>query len=292
MAGIVTPEAVLLELDVAGLGSRMFSRVLDALFQLILLYGLVLVFVVVSAGSETLMVIVAIVALFLLIFGYPVLMEVRFNGRTFGKMVLGLRVVTVEGGPVRFRHAAVRSMLQLVDFVIPVPGGVTAMISGLLTPRTQRLGDLAAGTFVVRERQAGADAAVVSFPPPPGYEGYVRALDVGTLRPPQYRAIRSFLLRVAQLTPDARARLAHRIAVPLAQQLRHSPPPVVTPELFLVCVASAYQLRQGGFPVARLPGAYIPPPPGRTRLPPPPPSPPGALPPPPAARDSGFRPPS
>jgi len=239
--GIVTPEAVLLDFEVSGLASRLMSRLIDCLvlFAGFWALGIGLNFIQVSMG-ETAAIVFVIVGMSLLFFGYPVVAELRMHGRTFGRRALGLRVVTNEGGPVRARHAVVRSLFQLID----LPFGIGVLV-GVLTPRTQRFGDLAAGTFVVREPKQGKEVGAVVFPPPPGYEGYVGLLDVATLTTVQYELLRSFLLRVLELDPAARNRLAERLARPLAHQLRHTPPPMVTAEVFIVCVVAAYQRRHG-----------------------------------------------
>jgi len=247
--GVVTPEAVVLEFETASVGSRALAQGIDLLIRFGLAYGLAIVAGLLGfALGSTAVVVVFIVGLFLIVFGYPVLLEVRWQGRTIGKRALGLRVVTVEGAPVGFRHAAIRSIVAVVDFLLP-PIGVAATISVLLTERNQRLGDLFAGTIVLRERSGAPFPVPVSFPPLYGYEQYARSLDVGGITPDQYRVIRSFLLRVNQLTPGARAHLGTKLANAVAASMHHRPPPGVHPEAFLVSVAAAYQLRLGGPPV-------------------------------------------
>jgi uncharacterized RDD family membrane protein YckC len=247
--GVVTPEAVVLEFETASVGSRSLAQALDVLVRFGLVYGLALFAALVSQGIGTTPAIVLVfVGIFFIIFGYPVLFETRWNGQTIGKRVLGLRVVTVEGAPVRFRHATVRSVLSIVDFFLP-PIGVTATFVALLNRQSQRLGDVFAGTIVLRERTGAAFPVPVSFPPLPGYELYARSLDVGGVTPEQYAVIRSFLIRVNTLTPEARARLGTRLANAVAVGMHHRPPSGVTAETFLVSVAAAYQLRQGGPPV-------------------------------------------
>jgi uncharacterized RDD family membrane protein YckC len=247
--GIVTPEAVLLEFETASVGSRVLAQVIDMGVRVL---GLYLVGVVVATGSGTIedsgVIILFVIAVFLLIFGYPAILESLWNGQTVGKRAIGLRVVTVEGAPVRFRHSAIRSLLGVVDFFVP-PVGVAATVSVLVTRRNQRLGDVFAGTIVLRERTGAAFPIPVSFPPLPGYEAYTRTLDVGAVTPEQYALIRSFLIRVNTLRPEARARLALGLAAPVAAAMGHTAPAGVGPEAFLVSVAAAYQLRLGGPPV-------------------------------------------
>ena len=140
-------------------------------------------FVQLSVG-ETAAIVFVVVGFSALFFGYPIVAELRMQGRTFGRRALGLRLVTNEGGPVRARHAVVRSLFQLID----LPLGIGVLV-GVITPRTQRCGDLAAGTFVIREPKQGKAVGAVVFPSPPGYEGYISLLDVATLDDGAIRAL-------------------------------------------------------------------------------------------------------
>jgi uncharacterized RDD family membrane protein YckC len=247
--GVVTPEAVVLEFETAGVASRLLAQGLDLAVRFGMLYTLAFVAGAFGAAfGTTPAIVVLIVGLFFIAFGYPVLFETRWNGQTIGKRALGLRVLTVEGAPVRFRHTSIRSVMQVIDFLFP-PIGVTATCTALLNKRNQRLGDVFAGTIVLRERTGASFPVPVSFPPLPGFELYARSLDVGGITPDQYQVIRAFLIRVHTLSPAARAHLGTKLANEVATRLHHTPPHQVSPETFLVSVAAAYQLRQGGPPV-------------------------------------------
>jgi uncharacterized RDD family membrane protein YckC len=267
-SGIVTPEAVLLEFETAGVGSRTAAELLDVTLQLLVLFAIAIaggfLAQAVGGGSGTIAAILLIVLSFLVILGYPIAMESLWDGRTLGKAALGLRVVTVEGGPIRFRHAAIRGIFGLFELWITF--GSVAVLSVILTGKNQRLGDLTAGTLVLRERTASSTSTMaMSFPAPYGYEAYVASIDASSLTNDQYRVIRTFLMRLLALTPEARAALAVKLANHAAIELRHTPPPGLSPELFLVCVAAAYQLRHGGpaaFAPAQPPLAYGQPVPG------------------------------
>ena len=218
-----------------------------ALFIDLVIQGLALIALGLTVGlsstgglSETPTLIIALVGIFLILLGYPVGCETLWGGRTVGKAALGLRVRTREGAPIRFRHAAIRGALGLVDFY--ATSGVAATVSVLLTRDSQRLGDLAAGTLVLRERKAvSRTSEAFSFFPPPGWEPYAASLDVAAMTAEQYGLIRSYLIRATEMTPAARHHLALRLAKPLAAILSHQPPPGVPPEPFLHCAAAAYQ---------------------------------------------------
>jgi uncharacterized RDD family membrane protein YckC len=255
-SGIVTPEAVRLEFETAGVASRALAKIIDLIVMVIVLITLVsLVAMLVGAASQDPEAIgmASAVASFVLLFGYPIGLETRWSGRTLGKAVLGLRVVTRDGGPVRFRHAAIRGIVGLVEVLI-LP--FIAVFTTALSPANQRVGDAMAGTIVIRQRTSERMPVALHFPAPPGWEEYARSLDVSAMTVSQYRLVRSFLMRVLLLTPGARTRISLRLANPLAEAMRHRPPPQLAPELFLVCAAAAYQIRHGGGTPPRPAGPY------------------------------------
>lgn len=246
--GLVTPEAVPLDLPVAHLGSRGLAYLLDA----VIISGL-LVALFLAALSATLVedafaglpvwlgVTLAMLLIFAVQLGYPIGFETLWSGRTPGKAALGLRVVTVEGAPVGFRHAAVRAALGLVDFQLTF--GTAAVLTALFSRRTQRLGDIVAGTLVLRERTGAGSAVSERFAVPRGLESLGAQLDVTALGPTEYQAVRSLLQRAARLDPDTRRRLAERLADTLAPKVRPTPPDGIPAEAWLHAVAAAYQRR-------------------------------------------------
>lgn len=228
-----TPEGVDVELVVAGLGSRFMSSLVDSAVQAALIFPLL-----VFAGVSELGVPVAAVGGFLVIFGYPVLGDALLDGRTLGRRATGLRLVTEGGDRVGFLAAAVRNILRIVDFL---PGLYSVgALAVMATTRNQRIGDLAAGTLVVRAapvRHASAvpGAGRVEAATTPGGthtptadadvplpEG-AGAWDLTRLSAEDVRVVRAFLARRHGLDPGARARVAGE----LARRLR---PAVVGPD--------------------------------------------------------------
>jgi uncharacterized RDD family membrane protein YckC len=263
--GIVTPEAVLLEFPAAGLGSRSLAFLVDLAIRGLALWLLLLGTMASGyAFDETTAVVVAIAGTFAALFAYPALFETAWRGRTPGKAAFGLRVLTVEGAPVRFRHAAIRSALGIVDFLLGA--GTVAITCALATRQSQRLGDLAAGTIVVRERRARRDARPVAFAPPPGWAPYAASLDVDRLRPDAAVLVRAFLLRVHELDRTARAERAAELAERVAAALGVPVPAGTDPEAFLVAVTAAHQARHGG-PATGVPAPAMVPPPSRRTVP-------------------------
>jgi uncharacterized RDD family membrane protein YckC len=257
--GLVTPDAVPLELETATVGSRAVAYLLDLLLlgTGYLLLGLATAalggggFVPGWAGIAILLVLV-----FALQFGYPIGFETLWRGRTPGKAAMGLRVVTLEGAPVGVRHAAVRATVGLFELLMLL--GVPAIVTSLASARGQRLGDLAAGTLVLRERRATGALEVVTYPAPAGLEAYTAQLDVSGLGPPELATVRDTLRRLPSLPEDGtRSRIAEQVAGALAHRVTPPPPDGTDAEAWLRCVAAAVQARRrgdrgpGGPPLAR-----------------------------------------
>lgn len=243
--GVVTPQGVVLDLEPAGIGHRGIARFLDVL----VVFLAILVMAVFTGLSgrvigETAVSVLQRVLGFVIIFFYPIIAETYFRGRTVGKAAVGLRVVTLEAGPIGFREAFIRSLFQLVDFVLTF--GALAILTGMFTRRSQRLGDIAAGVFVIVDPRAAAHLPAIPFTPPMGTEHIVADMDVRRLTPKQERLIRSFLLRVGDLSADARSSLAAQIASATANHLGHDDMLGLAPEPYMVTVLAARQLREGG----------------------------------------------
>ena len=138
---MVTPEAVALEFTTANVGSRILAFVIDAAIVTVVSFLGILPLALTDATlPDWLVASILVILIPGWYFGYFTVSETLWRGRTVGKAALGLRVVTKEGGPVRFRHAAIRTLLGLVDFGIG--SGFFAILLILLTRDNQRLGDL------------------------------------------------------------------------------------------------------------------------------------------------------
>ena len=234
---IDTPEGVRLEVTLAGVGSRFAAAIIDVLIQAGIILALFLLALALSGGGLRGYGAAAFAVLsFLVFFGYDVLFETLASGRTPGKRWTGLRVVRMGGGAVNFTTSAVRNVLRLVDF-LPT-AYLVGMVAILATPRNQRLGDLVAGTLVVRERRA-------STPPPPPWEALapgtdedLAAWDVSAVTADEVATVRRFLERRHTLAPEARGRLAREVAGRLRPKVA-GPPSEGSAEAFLAALVAA-----------------------------------------------------
>ena len=145
---VETPDHVVLRYTLAGVGNRGFAAVVDFLVALLITVGLEIGYGQIGAPGDAALGGVIRVLLFVLGWSYFILLEWLWNGQTIGKRVYGLRVINEDGSPAGFVAVFVRNLVRMVDFLPSFYG--LGLLSIVFTSRSQRLGDLAAGTFVVR----------------------------------------------------------------------------------------------------------------------------------------------
>ena len=232
---IATPEGVDVELTLAGIGSRFIAALLDLLIQGSILLAAAFALGTIGDDDGGVGVAVYSIVFFLVFFAYDVLFEVRSRGRTPGKRWTGLRVVRSGGRPITFVPSCVRNVMRVVD-ILPAFYAI-GMLSIFVTPRNQRLGDLAAGTLIVRERpggmraRPGPEAVVMARGTEDGWDvSAVSAQDVGT--------VRQFLDRRSGLETGARAELASELERRLRPLVAGAPERIAAEE-FLERLAAA-----------------------------------------------------
>lgn len=239
-ADLVTGEAVALELRPASFAGRALGWLLDTfLYVGLLVVSFLLVAELASGLDEAAAAAVFLLDAVLFLVGLPVAVETGTRGRSVGKYAAGLRVVRDDGGPIRFRHAAVRGLLTLLE-IYSLP--FLAVISSLVSPVGKRLGDLMAGTYVIRERPGGEVPPPVTMPP--HLAAWAVTADIGRIPERLALACRGYLGRVASLHAQARGRLGVSLADAVARHVAPPPPPGTLPEHFLAAVLAERTRRE------------------------------------------------
>jgi uncharacterized RDD family membrane protein YckC len=215
---VTTPENVTIDYQIAGAGSRGGAALIDILLQglifALLYYVRIRVFPppVSSPLAEVLLLI------FFIVVGYTMLFEWLWNGQTPGKRLCRLRAVRDQGLPLDASAVVIRNLFRVID---SLPGlYVVGIISMMATANSKRLGDLAAGTIVVKER---------TTPPQPQAPEIPRVafaeepqLDIPPLGPEEMEALRLFIDRKAELPEDIREDIAQRIAKPMFERIGYT----------------------------------------------------------------------
>ncbi|MFF9410893.1 RDD family protein [Streptomyces anandii] len=242
MSELVTGEAVALELRPARLPSRALAVLLDLAVAVAVYVAVSVALVAGTASLDDAAQIALSIATFLLVLvGGPIAVETLSHGRSLGKLACGLRVVRDDGGPIRFRHALVRGALGVVEILMTF--GVVACIASLVSARGRRLGDVFAGTLVVRERIPAGQAAFVP-PPPPWLAGRFSALDLSAVPDGLWLAVRQYLTRMRQMDPQVGWGMAQRLAADVAARTGAPVPPEVPPAMYLAAVLHERQTRE------------------------------------------------
>ncbi|MEV6401206.1 RDD family protein [Streptomyces sp. NPDC051907] len=241
MSALVTGDAVVLGLQTARLPSRALALVIDLAVvwaaYLLMSIGLGLA---TAALDEAAVMAVSIATFLLVLVGAPIAVETLSHGRSLGKLACGLRVVRDDGGPIRFRHALVRGAMGVVEILMSF--GVIACIASLVSARGRRIGDVFAGTLVVRERVPSGRAMAMP-PPPPWLVGRFAELDLSGVPDDLWLAIRQYLTRMNQLDPAVGWEMAGRLAGDLARCTGTPAPAEVPPAAYLAAVVNERQAR-------------------------------------------------
>uniref|UniRef100_UPI0030C6F28E RDD family protein n=1 Tax=Streptomyces lonarensis TaxID=700599 RepID=UPI0030C6F28E len=241
MSGLVTGDAVVLGLRPARLPSRAMAIAIDVVLVVgvYVLMSLLLSWSALGMGEAVLSA-VEIATLVLMLIGVPVAVETLTRGRSLGKLALGLRVVRDDGGPVRFRHAFVRGLVGFVELFVTM--GFVAMASSLVSPQGRRLGDVFAGTVVVRERIPVSRASLLP-PPPPELAGRFAELDLSRVPEELWLAVRQLLVRLPKLEQRVAWSMSVRLAEDLSALVGTPPPEGMHPSAYLAAVAGERQRR-------------------------------------------------
>ncbi|GJN99454.1 RDD family protein [Mycobacterium marinum] len=240
MSEVVTGDAVVLDVQIAQLPVRAVSAIIDMTVMFIgYIMGLTLWAASLSELDEALTIAFLIIFTVLVLVGYPVIMETATRGRSLGKIAMGLRVVSDDGGPERFRQALFRALAAVVEIWMLL--GSPAVICSMLSPKAKRVGDIFAGTIVVSER-----GPRLAPPPamPPTLAWWASSLQLSGLSAGQAEVARQFLSRAPQLDLRLRHQMAYRIAGDVLSHIAPPPPPGTPPQLVLAAVLAERHRRE------------------------------------------------
>lgn len=243
---IETPERVQLEFALASIGNRFLAVAIDHFIQYLSIFLIAWFFLSVAGyGSsdvvdapQTLLaempkwtIAILIIVLFLIFAGYFIVFEWLWNGQTPGKRLLKLRVIRDDGRPLTLWEAIARNLLRIFDavpgFIIPVYS--VGLIVIFLSGRDQRVGDIFAGTVVIRERTGEAPTFAETFSSRITDTAFTRVqkltgvkANVSLLTGREVEVVESFLRRRWDLTERQRLWMAWRIALPIMYKLKPS----------------------------------------------------------------------
>ena len=231
---IETPERVPLHFALASIGNRFLACAFDHALQTILIILLYIIFTLIGnmldlgglRNAPKWVLAVLIILGFIIWSSYFVIFEWLWNGQTPGKRWLKLRVIREDGRPITFWEAAVRNLLRIFD-MMPFPFYSIGLISVFISTRDQRVGDLVAGSVVVREREAEAPTFNQVFNAPVSDAALRRSFklveftaEISAITEREIEVVETYLRRRWDLPDQARMWMAWRVAMPLLLKLR------------------------------------------------------------------------
>ena len=237
---LVTGEAVALDLPHAGIGLRLGSGIIDLVVGYGLLIGLqVLGDWLVGGADDALRAAVATATVVTALVVVPTTFETLTRGKTLGHLALGLRTVRDDAGPIGFRQAVTRALVGVLEVYSCL--GVPALVCAAVSQRGKRLGDLLAGTYVVRDRHRIALPTPAQMPP--HLAGWARTADLAPLPDQLAVALRQFVARAATFTPQVREQLGQRLLEETRPYVAPAPPEGNHPEYVLRAVLAERRAR-------------------------------------------------
>lgn len=224
-----TPENVDVYLELAGIGTRFVAAAIDHAIQIVLIIVITIVVGSAIGGAASLMpksvhtlsavaVMILMVVYFLVMFGYHTAFELLWSGQTPGKRAMGLRVMRDGGFPIDVFSSIARNLVRIVDFM-PVLYAV-GLVSIFFHDEYKRLGDMAAGTIVIKDRpplQLGASGQGVASPMVAHYRDAIPNVDC--VAQDEFVALRRFVERRHELEIPVQAYIGMRLTIPLLQRM-------------------------------------------------------------------------
>ncbi|HRH40639.1 MAG TPA: RDD family protein [Pyrinomonadaceae bacterium] len=243
---IETPERVQLAFALASIGNRFLAVVVDHFIQYLSIFVVAWALISLTKVGQSIQkegfsqfldempkwtLAILIIILFLIFAGYFVFFEWIWNGQTPGKRLMKLRVIREDGRPITFWEALARNLLRLFDtfpgFIIPIYS--IGLITIFMSNRDQRLGDLFAGTVVVRERTDEAPTFADTFSNPTADAAFRRVQkqipftgDLKSVTDAEIEVVETFLRRRWDLSDRQRLWMAWRVALPIMYKIKPS----------------------------------------------------------------------
>lgn len=238
---ILSGEAVAIDVQPVGFVLRAAGAAIDALIGLAVFAACVILQLwlltqnILDAHIVPMLSIWSAVLSFLVL---PITVETATRGRSVGKFAVGGRIVRTDGGAITFRHTFIRALVGVLEIYLTFGGG--AVIAGAVTARSQRLGDLVAGTYCQRVRTPRLPRHTPSLPP--SLTSWAAVADVARMPDRLARRVSQFLTGAEHLAPSARIRVAQELACEVSAFV--SPLPPVPPEELLIGVTVLRRRRE------------------------------------------------
>ncbi|CAN5272466.1 hypothetical protein BH11CYA1_BH11CYA1_29300 [soil metagenome] len=245
---ISTPENVDLHLEIAGLGNRLLAQLVDSLINVLTAFAVIIAALItgylisnmpIDAQTKTIwygvLAMISIFIIFIQVNCYFIVFEAIWQGQTPGKKVAEIRVIEANGQPIGWPGAIIRNLIRMVDQIL-----FLGLLIMLFDKNERRLGDMAAGTIVIREHKPDISTTQVLLANP---VNATNLLDIGRVTPAEYDLIVDFLKRRKSLAKAYRPLVAQKLAKYFHEKLGSGDSESAAPEAYLEQVYGSYQAR-------------------------------------------------
>ena len=247
---ISTPENVDLHLEIAGLGNRLLAQLVDGLITLLTAFAIVMAALItgylisnlpIDAQTKTIwygvLAMISVFIIFIQVNCYFIVFEALWQGQTPGKKVAEIRVIEANGQPIGWAGAIIRNLIRMIDQIL-----FLGLLIMLFDKNERRLGDMAAGTIVIREHKPDISTTQLLLASSAATNP-ANLLDIGRVSPAEYDLIVDFLKRRKSLAKAYRPLVAQKLAKYFHEKLGSTDSESEVPEAYLEQVYSSYQAR-------------------------------------------------
>jgi uncharacterized RDD family membrane protein YckC len=244
---LLSPEKVYFSFDLAGIGSRFVALIIDNIIQYLLLFFLLAIgfFIATLSGEDFLtliidssyLLVIVILSVFAIFYGYFIFFEIIWSGQTPGKRFAKIRVVKDNGGTVNVSSVLIRNTIRVID-ALPTSHAI-GLITILVNKKNQRLGDMAAGTIVIREKAYDIPQTLEIDPREFSWSGTLK-LKIHKVTEEEFAMLKSFLLRYPSMDKQAAEVTLNKLRDFFASKLEIPEAEINDPWQFLQQIAALY----------------------------------------------------
>ena len=232
---ITTSQNIDIDYEVAGLGERILARLIDlAIFFLIYILGLFIGSLANWFVGESIGIIIAIIVYAVLLVFYDLIFEIFMNGQSIGKRIMKIKVISLDGGQPRVGQYFMRWLFRIVDFLITFPG-LVALITAAVSDKTQRIGDIVAGTILIRTAPRTQINNIVFMPTYDGYQPVFK--EAGQLSDKDVELIHEIINACMKTGNNV---VVYNMALRVKEHLNVTPPNGMNDMLFLQTIIKDY----------------------------------------------------
>jgi len=232
---ITTSQNIDIDYEVAGLGERILARLIDlAIFFLVYILGLFIGGWANWYVDGSFGIIIAVIVYAVLFVFYDLIFEIFMNGQSIGKRIMKIKVISLDGGQPRVGQYFMRWLFRIVDFLLTWPG-LVALIAAAVNDKTQRIGDMVAGTILIRTVPRTQINNIVFMPTYDGYQPVFK--EAGQLNDKDIELIHEI---INAYTKTGNNVVVYNMALRVKEHLNVTPPNGMNDMLFLQTIIKDY----------------------------------------------------